>query len=140
MSPATMTAKLDPTSNLRRHFDTAVDDFSAFAAFMKQITKDDLHAFWGRHARSQLMLCGNFLIYLFLLSSHSAQVKGAFHLLELFHESLQRLSGMADATSVGLLRPVALRIDSFFSQAAQIMRRGSTAGSSSVGQGVSPMP
>lgn len=76
-------------------------------------------------ARSQLTLCGNFLIYLFLLASTPEQVHSAFELLERFHESLQRLRGWADDdASLALVRPVALRIDSFFIQAARIMRTG----------------
>lgn len=76
-------------------------------------------------ARSQLTLCGNFLIYLFLLAPSPEQVRVAFRLLERFHDSLQRLREWADDdASLGLLRPVALRIDSFFTQAAQNMRTG----------------
>lgn len=76
-------------------------------------------------ARSQLTLCGNFLIYLFLLASTPTQVRSAFELLESFHESLQRLREWADDdASLALVRPVALRIDSFFTQAARIMRTG----------------
>jgi hypothetical protein len=72
-------------------------------------------------------LTGNFLIYLFLLSSNPWQVRETYRLLELFHESLQRIRGLVDEDSVPLIRPVALRIDSFFTQAAQNMR-GSGAG------------
>jgi len=76
-------------------------------------------------ARSQLTLCGNFLIYLFLLASTPEQVHRAFGLLESFHDSLQRLREWADDdASLALVRPVALRIDSFFIQAARIMRTG----------------
>lgn len=74
-------------------------------------------------ARSQLTLCGNFLIYLFLLASTPTQVHSAFALLESFHDSLQRLREWAiDDASLALVRPVALRIYSFFTQAARIMR------------------
>ena len=76
-------------------------------------------------ARSQLILCGNFLIYLFLLAPNPEQVQETFRLLGRFHESLQRLSAVADNVAINLLRPVALRIDSFFAQAAQVMRTGS---------------
>jgi hypothetical protein len=76
-------------------------------------------------ARSQLTLCGNFLIYLFLLAPSPEQVHSAFELLGSFHESLQRLREWADDdASLALLRPVALRIDSFFLHAARIMRNG----------------
>jgi hypothetical protein len=73
-------------------------------------------------ARSQFILCGNFLIYLFLLALNPEQVRDTFMLLGKFHDSLQRLSATADKFAIGLLRPVALRIDSFFTQAAQVMR------------------
>lgn len=82
--------------------------------------------------RSQLILIGNFLIHLFLVSSNPEQVHITFRLLEQFHESLQRIGELVDEDSVGLIRPVALRIDSFFTQAAQIMRRGSATGSYSM--------
>ncbi|KAJ5619468.1 hypothetical protein N7510_003452 [Penicillium lagena] len=125
MSPAKMAAKSDPNSPLGRHFDQAVTQFGEFTVFMHEITLPCLHAFWGGHARSQLTLCGNFLIYLFLLAPSPEQVRSAFRLLESFHESLQRLREWAnDDASLGLLRPVALRMDSFFTQAAQIMRTG----------------
>ncbi|KAJ5125731.1 hypothetical protein N7448_005048 [Penicillium atrosanguineum] len=125
MSPAKTRVKSDPTSSLRRYFDQAVDEFQAFTHFMNDINMPCLHAFWGGHARSQLTLCGNFLIYLFLLASTPEQVHSAFELLERFHESLQRLREWADDdASLALVRPVALRIDSFFIQAARIMRNG----------------
>ncbi|KAL3477643.1 fungal-specific transcription factor domain-containing protein [Aspergillus californicus] len=125
MSPARMPAKSDPNSSLCRFFDPAVDEFRNFTLFMNKITRACLHAFWGGHARSQLTLCGNFLIYLFLLAPSPGQVHSAFELLGSFHESLQRLREWADDdASLALLRPVALRIDSFFLHAARIMRNG----------------
>ncbi|EXJ82430.1 hypothetical protein A1O3_06243 [Capronia epimyces CBS 606.96] len=133
MTPASMAAKGNPHSSLRRYFEAAIEQFSDFLDFMDEITPDGLRAFWGRHARSQFILTGNFLVYLFLLASSPDQVRETFRLLELFHESLQRLRELVDEESVGLIRPVALRIDSFFTQAAQIMRRGSTAGLYSAG-------
>ncbi|OAP59630.1 hypothetical protein AYL99_06928 [Fonsecaea erecta] len=129
MTPASMAAKNDPLSSLRRFFGLAIEQLRAFLAFMNEITLEGLRAFWGRHGRSQLILIGNFLIYLFLLSSDPEQVSDTFRLLEHFHESLQRIGELVDEDSVGLIRPVALRIDSFFTQAAQIMRRGLTTGS-----------
>ncbi|KAL4978847.1 fungal-specific transcription factor domain-containing protein [Aspergillus desertorum] len=139
MSPARMSAKSDPTSSLCRYFDLAVSEFRKFTLFMDSITPACLHAFWGGRrspsansngadcpvARCQLTLCGNFLIYLFLLAPSPHQVHTAFALLSSFHESLQRLRGWADDdASLALLRPVALRIDSFFLHAARIMRSG----------------
>ncbi|KAJ0418778.1 fungal-specific transcription factor domain-containing protein [Aspergillus carlsbadensis] len=125
MSPARMSAKTDPNSSLCRYFDSAVTEFRNFTLFMDKVTRVALHAFWGGHARSQLTLCGNFLIYLFLLAPSPEQVRAAFELLGSFHESLQRLREWADDDpSLALLRPVALRIDSFFLHAARIMRNG----------------
>ena len=72
-----------------------------------------------------MILCGNFLIYLFLLAPDPEQVQATFQLLGRFHDALQRLSAVADKVAINLLRPVALRFDSFFTQAAQIMRTGS---------------
>nr|KAK5445832.1 hypothetical protein LTR18_003751 [Exophiala xenobiotica] len=129
MTPASMTARYNRQSSLQRYFGAAMDQVNAFLAFMDEITPDGLRAFWGRHGRSHLILIGNFLIYLFLLSSSPEQVHATYRLLEHFHESLQRLGEHVDEESVGLIRPVALRIDSFFTQAAQIMRRGSASGS-----------
>lgn len=149
MSPAKTTAKFDPSSTLRRYFNDAVAEFQTFTVFMDKITLQCLHAFWGGRkstlvmlfeprmlmlrcldARSQLILCGNFLIYLFLLAPSPEQVHATFELLEKFHESLQRLREWADDdASLGLLRPVALRIDSFFTQAAKIMKTGTSAAS-----------
>lgn len=91
-------------------------------------------------ARSQLILIGNFLVYLFLLSSSPEQVRATYGQLERFHESLQRKCELVDEGSVHLIRPVALRIDSFFTQTAQIMRRSLTAGAySDAGAGDTPV-
>ncbi|KAH0841262.1 putative Zn(II)2Cys6 transcription factor (Eurofung) [Fonsecaea pedrosoi] len=103
MTPASMAAKNNPLSSLRRFFGAAIEQLRAFIAFMNEITLEVLRAFWGRQ-----------------------QVSGTFRLLEQFHESLQRIGELVDEESVNLIRPVALRIDSFFTQAAQIMRRGVT--------------
>ncbi|KAL4967132.1 Zn(II)2Cys6 transcription factor [Aspergillus stella-maris] len=104
-----------------------VNEFRNFTLFMERITQECLYAFWGGRldARSQLTLCGNFLIYLFLLAPGPEQVHSAFGPLSSFHSSLQRLREWADDdASLALLRPVALRIDSFFLHAARIMRNG----------------
>lgn len=127
MSPVTKAAKQDPQSSLRRYFRSAINDFRPFIDFMQAISPECMHAFWGLHARSQFILCGNFFIYLFLLAPDSEYVQDAFQLLGRFHDSLQRLSAVADKFAISILRPVALRIDSFFTQAAQIMRSGQRA-------------
>ncbi|KAJ9646860.1 hypothetical protein H2204_000552 [Knufia peltigerae] len=140
MTPASMVAKYSPKSSLQRYFGAAMGQVGVFLAFMDGLTPEDLRAFWGRHGRSQLILIGNFLIYLFLLSSNPEQVRATFRLLERFHESLQRIGEYVDEESVCLIRPVALRIDSFFTQAAKIMRRGSASGSYTAGSVVSTSP
>ena len=139
-----MVAKNNPHSSLRRFFGAAIEQLSAFLAFMDGITQDALQAFWGRRrfptcserteltktdGRSQLILTSNFLVYLFLLSSGPEQVRATFQLLERFHASLQRIGNLVDQESLPLIRPASLRIDSFFTQAAQIMRRGTATGS-----------
>jgi NCS1 family nucleobase:cation symporter-1 len=122
MSPATKAARADPSSNLRRWFRDARGEFAGFATFMTQVGAADLNGFWGRHGRSQLILCGNFLVYLFLLAHEREDVQAAFRLIESFHESLARLEGLADSTARLLIRPVALRMNSFFVQAPDLMR------------------
>ncbi|KAG6358261.1 hypothetical protein INS49_014145 [Diaporthe citri] len=77
MSPATAEARNDPSSNLCRWFGTAVAVFQAFTRFMDEVTSEDLQGFWGRHARSQLILCGNFIIYLFLQQPRSSDIQSA---------------------------------------------------------------
>ncbi|CAH0003618.1 unnamed protein product [Clonostachys byssicola] len=124
MSPATREAKANPDSNLSKWFSTALESFKSFACFMDEITEEDLTGFWGRHARSQLILCGNFLIYLFLLASKPQDIEAAYRLLEKFHQSLQRLGGTEDLSARLLLRPVILRIDSFFLQATELIKKG----------------
>ncbi|KAL4926172.1 uncharacterized protein BDV17DRAFT_293792 [Aspergillus undulatus] len=81
--------------------------------------------FRNNDAGSQLTLCGNFLIYLFLLAPTPEKVHVASELFRSFHGSLQRLrEWVDDDASLALLRPVAFRIDSFFQHAAHIMRNG----------------
>ncbi|OAA55792.1 fungal specific transcription factor domain-containing protein [Niveomyces insectorum RCEF 264] len=121
MSPVTKAAKQDADSRLRRYFSAAVDEFAPFIEFMHGISAESLHAFWGVHARSQLIICGNFLIYLFLLAPSAAEIQESFQVLSRFHDALRRLSAMADNIAIDLLRPVALRIDTFFTQSAQTM-------------------
>ncbi|WQF89344.1 hypothetical protein CDEST_14358 [Colletotrichum destructivum] len=122
MSPATKIAKSTSSSSLCQWFSTALVKFESFTKFMNIISLEDLKGFWGRHARSQLVLCGNFLIYLFLLASEAADVTCAFRLIEGFHESLQRLKSQSEPTYELLILPVSLRIESFFTQAADRLR------------------
>jgi hypothetical protein len=143
MTPASRDAKNNPQSSLRRFFNQAVEQVDRFLSFMDEVSLEHLQAFWGRRkfvvptatnielmvidARSQLILIGNFLVYLFLLSSSLEEVRATYKQLEHFHESLQKKCELVDEGSLHLIRPVALRIDSFFTQTAQIMRRSLTA-------------
>ncbi|KAH7120265.1 fungal-specific transcription factor domain-containing protein [Dactylonectria estremocensis] len=124
MYPATREAKATPGSNLRQWLTAALAQFKVFTAFMGEITEEELTGFWVRHARSQLILCGNFLIYLFLLASEPHDIEAAYQLLEKFHQSLQRLGATKDDAARALLRPAMLRIDSFFMQATELIKQG----------------
>ncbi|KAM0193040.1 hypothetical protein ACHAPA_004003 [Fusarium lateritium] len=126
MYPATRASKITPGSNLQRWLSTALAEFELFTTFMAYITEEELTSFWGRFARSQLILCGNFLIYLFLLASEPRDIEAAYRLLEKFHQSLQRLGDTEDVAAKVFLRPVILRIDSFFMQATELIKHGRT--------------
>ncbi|EHK44883.1 hypothetical protein TRIATDRAFT_139428 [Trichoderma atroviride IMI 206040] len=122
MYPATRAAKANPESNLRKWFIHALGEFQSFVSFFSSISEEDLRGFWCRHARSQLILCGNFLIYLFLLASDQGHIEAAYQLLQDFHHALKRLGETTHKPGRLLLRPVRLRLDSFFRQAATILR------------------
>ncbi|KAI8285660.1 ncs1 nucleoside transporter family protein [Colletotrichum sp. SAR 10_98] len=123
MSPATNEAKSDPSSNLCRWFGTAVAEFQGFAKFMEEVTAEDLQGFWGRHARSQLILCGNFIIFLFLQQPKSSDLQSAWSLVQTLRLSLYRLESQADDVAKLLIRPVLLRIESLFSQGPELIRQ-----------------
>lgn len=76
-------------------------------------------------SRSQLILCGNFLIYLFLLASDPWDIELAYRMLETCQQALHRLSATEHVNGKTILRPTTIRIDSFFTQAAQVIRQGS---------------
>ena len=76
-------------------------------------------------ARSQFVLCGNFLVFLFLLASDRQDIERAYRLLESFHQTMHGLWDPDVDQVTTLLRVAKLRIDSFFTQAAEVMRRGS---------------
>ncbi|PHH62266.1 hypothetical protein CDD82_2024 [Ophiocordyceps australis] len=124
MYPPTREAKTTPGSNLRTWFPAALTEFESFVNFLGCVNKHDLFGFWGRHARSQLILCGNFIIYLFLLASDRGDIERAYRLLEAFHQSVHELGDSDHVQVKTLLRAATIRIDSFFTQAAQIMRNG----------------
>lgn len=143
MHPATKAAKRDPYSPLRTWFPEALAEFAGFTMFLSQISTQDLNGFWGRRecgvlsvivlpkltglpdARSQLITCANFLIYLFLMASERTQIESAYGLLESFVDSAKALKATGTPEANIFLRPAALRIESFFIQAADIMRRSS---------------
>ena len=66
------------------------------------------------------------MIYLFVLSSNMEEARRTFQLLETLHEALIRLDSEENKS---LLRPISLRISSFFNHAAQIMRKESAVSS-----------
>ncbi|WAO88914.1 Zn(2)-C6 fungal-type domain-containing protein [Fusarium falciforme] len=122
MWPSHMAAKTDPKSALRRYYDKALREFSPFVDFLDRIDSRSLNSFWGDHARSQLVLCGNFLVFLFLMAPTSDKVQETFRLLEGVHSALKRCRDMAEnEEAVALLRPVLLRVETLFTQAARIM-------------------
>ncbi|ODA83685.1 hypothetical protein RJ55_02200 [Drechmeria coniospora] len=127
MHPPTRAARSTPGSNLRKWFPEALATFEAFAEFFSCVNKHDLFGFWGRHARSHLILCGNFLVFLFLLAWDSSDIERAYRMLESFHSTVHALWDEEYVEVKALLRVAIIRIDSFFSQAAQIMRNGGEA-------------
>ncbi|KAH8591718.1 fungal-specific transcription factor domain-containing protein [Bisporella sp. PMI_857] len=124
MYPATIAAKTTSGSNLRRWLSTALVEFQPFTTFMDCITEEEFANFWGRHARCQFIICGNFLIYLFLLATDPCDVEAAYRLLEKLQQSCQRLANTNNPAARLLLRPIMLRIDSFFTQAAELIKNG----------------
>lgn len=139
MYPATRAAKVNPASNVGKWLTTSLTEFAPFVEFVGSITEEQLTGFWGRRtlfypfgesvltaldARSQFILCCNFLIYLFLLATAPGDVETAYRLLESFHESLRRLGRTEQVAARLMLRPAILRIDSFFTQATELIRNG----------------
>jgi hypothetical protein len=139
MYPATREAKTTPGSNLRRWQSAALSEFEQFVLFIDSISEEELTGFWGRRelatlpfgqllnnadARSQFILCGNFLIYLFLLATEPHDVETAYRLLESFQQTIQRLKSTENLAAKLMLRPTILRIDSFFIQASELIRNG----------------
>lgn len=76
-------------------------------------------------ARSQLVLCGNFVVSLFLMAPTPDQVQATFRLLESTQSALKIWRELADnEDAISLLRPTLLRIDTLFTQAARMMDTG----------------
>ncbi|KAL6692416.1 hypothetical protein J3F84DRAFT_383964 [Trichoderma pleuroticola] len=132
MHPSTREAKLKAGSNLRKWFPEALLAFDGFAEFLSHLGRNNMFGFWGRYARSQLVLCGNFLVFLFLVASERSDIEHAYGLLETFHQAMNSLWDVSNEEVTALLRAAKDRIDSFFSQAAQIIRRGTTDGGDTV--------
>lgn len=74
-------------------------------------------------ARSQLILCGNFIIFLFLQQPRSLDLQSAWSLVQTLRSSLHRLESQADDVAKLLIRPVLLRIESLFSQGPELIRQ-----------------
>ncbi|KAG6001049.1 hypothetical protein E4U21_004760 [Claviceps maximensis] len=124
MHPATKAAKSQPTSNLRQWFAFALADFAQFVDFFVSVNPGDFRGFWGRHARSQLILCGNFLVYLFLMAAERAHIESAHKMLEEFRAKVNRLSLTDHTPTKAMIRATTIRTNSFFAQAAAVMRHG----------------
>lgn len=68
-------------------------------------------------------------MFLFLVASERGDIEHAYGLLETFHQAMNSLWDVGNEEVTALLRAAKDRIDSFFSQAAQVIRRGTTDGS-----------
>ncbi|GAO13405.1 hypothetical protein UVI_02014120 [Ustilaginoidea virens] len=76
------------------------------------------------YARSQLILCGNFLVYLFLMAAERQHIEAAHKMLEDFRLKVNRMSLTDHVPTKALLRATTIRTNSFFAQAASVMRHG----------------
>ncbi|PTB65679.1 hypothetical protein BBK36DRAFT_1169381 [Trichoderma citrinoviride] len=103
MYPATREARANPESSLRRWFLSALSEFRNFVCFFHSIAEEDLRGFWCRPTDQQ-------------------DIEAAYQLLQEFHHSLERLGETTHKPGRLLLRPVRLRLDSFFRQAATVLR------------------
>lgn len=140
MSPATSGAKSDLTSRLRMHYDTAMHAGDQFMEFITQVTVADTYVFWPRRmhpcqpktsnkfanimpeSRTNLIISGNFLIYLFFCAATQAEVTKAYNMLQRYRDLLRSLAKSADWSTIGLIRPSLLRTESFFHGAAEGIR------------------
>ncbi|KAL3425162.1 hypothetical protein PVAG01_04443 [Phlyctema vagabunda] len=122
MAPATATSKADPTSRLCQKFQLGLQEGQRFVEFMSGVRTMDVRVFWSRHSRTNLVICANFLIYLFFGASTAVQVKEAYDMLQRFHTDLRFLADVADWSTIGLVRPALLRVESFFQSAAEGIR------------------
>lgn len=136
MAPATSESKSNPASRLCFLFDSALNEGRAFVTLMAKISHMNLHLFWPRRnflpdsildtctdalidSRTNLIIGGDFLIYLFFCASTEPQVTQAYEMLQQYQESLQRMASLSDWSTIGLIRPTLLRTESFFHGAAE---------------------
>lgn len=75
-------------------------------------------------ARSQLILCGNFLVYLFLMAADRAHIESAHKMLEDFRVKVNKISLTDHTPTRAMIRATTIRTNSFFAQAAAVMRHG----------------
>lgn len=72
--------------------------------------------------RTNLIIGGNHLIYLFFCASTESQVAKAYELLQTYQEILTLAAKNSDWSTIGLIRPSLLRTESFFHGAAEGIR------------------
>ncbi|CZR60691.1 uncharacterized protein PAC_10587 [Phialocephala subalpina] len=123
MSPATPESKQNPASRLCYYYNEALAEGEALMRFMGKLMGVDLHVFWPRHSRTNLILAGNHLIYLFFCASTEAQVAKAYSMLEKYRDILREMAKSADWSTIGLIRPSLLRTESFFHGAAEGIKK-----------------
>ncbi|KAK8930205.1 hypothetical protein VCV18_002874 [Metarhizium anisopliae] len=104
MHPATKAAKSDPNSNLRQWFPFAIADFLWFTEFFVSINPGDLTGFWGRPEREH--------------------IEAAHRMLETFRVKVNNIADTDHVPTRALIRATTIRTNSFFSQAAAVMRHG----------------
>lgn len=73
-------------------------------------------------SRTNLIISGNFLIYLFFCAATEEQVAKAYDMLQKYRDILRSLAKSADWSTIGLIRPSLLRTESFFHGAAEGIR------------------
>jgi hypothetical protein len=138
MAPATPDSKTNPASRLCHYYTEALSEGEALIKYMNRLSTMDLHIFWPRRktplnsilftsnyatdARTNLIIAGNHLIYLFFCASTEAQVAKSYSMLEKYRDILRSMAKTADWSTIGLIRPSLLRTESFFHGAAEGIR------------------
>ncbi|KAK2612621.1 hypothetical protein QQS21_001393 [Conoideocrella luteorostrata] len=121
MQPATE-PKAVIGSHLRTLLLEAIEDFDSLPQYLGEMSEHDLNGFWGRHARSQLVSCINFIIFLNLGAVEAGDKKLSRELLDRLACSMRRLQPLASAEARLFLAPAMMRLKSFTSN---YYRRGS---------------